>query len=60
VLQYLAPTMQFLLGVLFFHEELGLARLIGFGLVWVALVLFTSDLMTQRRRQVRVVVPEPV
>jgi chloramphenicol-sensitive protein RarD len=60
VLQYLAPTMQFLLGVLFFHEELGLARLLGFCLVWAALCLFTFDLLSQRRRTVRLAVPEPV
>jgi chloramphenicol-sensitive protein RarD len=60
VLQYLAPTMQFLLGVLCFHEALGLARLLGFGLVWLALVLFTSDLMSQHRKHVRVAVAEPV
>jgi chloramphenicol-sensitive protein RarD len=60
VLQYLAPTMQFLLGVLVFHEALGLARLLGFCLVWAALCVFTVDLLTQRRRQVRLAVPEPV
>jgi chloramphenicol-sensitive protein RarD len=60
VLQYLAPTMQFLLGVLFFHESLGVARLLGFCLVWIALCVFTADLLTQRRRQVRLAVPEPV
>ena len=60
VLQYLAPTMQFLLGVLFFHEALGLARLLGFCLVWAALGLFTADLMSQRRRTTRFAVPEPV
>jgi chloramphenicol-sensitive protein RarD len=60
VLQYLAPTMQFLLGVLLFHEALGSARLLGFALVWLALAMFTLDLMHQRRRQVRLAVPEPV
>ena len=60
VLQYLAPTMQFLLGVLLFHEALGLARLLGFCLVWAALGLFTADLMSQRRRSVRLAVAEPV
>jgi len=60
VLQYLAPTLQFLIGVLVLDEPLGSARLLGFGLVWVALVIFTFDLMTARRRQVRLVVPEPV
>jgi chloramphenicol-sensitive protein RarD len=60
VLQYLAPTMQFLLGVLVFHEEMGVTRLLGFGLVWVALCVFTVDLLSQRRRTVRVAVSEPV
>ncbi|GAC1444243.1 MAG: EamA family transporter RarD [Mycobacteriales bacterium] len=60
VLQYLAPTMQFLLGVLLFHEALGLARLVGFCVVWAALVLFTADLMSQRRQSGRLAVPEPV
>ena len=53
VLQYLAPTLQFLLGVLLFHEPLGLARLLGFCLVWLALVVFTADLLGERRRQTR-------
>jgi chloramphenicol-sensitive protein RarD len=60
VLQYLAPTMQFLLGVLFFHEALGTARLLGFCLVWVALCVFTADLLSQRRRSPRIAVPAPV
>jgi chloramphenicol-sensitive protein RarD len=60
ILQYLAPTMQFLLGVLVFHEGMGLARLLGFCLVWTALVLFTADLLRQRRRTIRIAVPEPV
>ncbi len=59
VLQYLAPTMQFLLGVLLFHEPLGLARLLGFCLVWLALVVFTADLLGERRRQTRRTVLAP-
>lgn len=60
LLQYLAPTMQFLIGVLVFREALGLARLVGFGLVWLALVIFTVALMTEHRRQGRLPVAEPV
>lgn len=60
VLQYLAPTMQFLLGVLLFHEQLGIARLLGFCLVWAALGVFTVDLLRQRRHAMRLAVPEPV
>jgi chloramphenicol-sensitive protein RarD len=60
VLQYLAPTMQFLIGVVVLGEPLGVAKVIGFCLVWVALGLFSADLMTHRRRTVRLAVPEPV
>ncbi|MCA1712891.1 MAG: EamA family transporter RarD [Actinobacteria bacterium] len=59
VLQYLAPTMQFLLGVLVFDEALGLAKLLGFVLVWVALCAFTLDLVRSSRRN-RMPVAEPV
>jgi chloramphenicol-sensitive protein RarD len=38
-LQYIAPTLQFLIGVLVFQEEFSAARFIGFGLVWTALIL---------------------
>lgn len=53
LLQYLAPVIQFALGVLLFGEEMPLARWIGFGLVWVALVLFTVEAIRHRQRQLR-------
>ena len=40
ILQYMTPTMQFLLGVVVYHEAFPTARLVGFGLVWTALALF--------------------
>lgn len=43
LLQYVAPTMQFLLGWLWFHEAMPLGRWFGFGLIWVALVVITVD-----------------
>ena len=49
LLQYLAPTMQFLLGLLYFHEHMSTGRWIGFGLVWSALVLITVDGLWRRR-----------
>jgi chloramphenicol-sensitive protein RarD len=58
VLQYLAPTLQFLIGVLLYGEPMPLAELLGFVLVWVALALFTSDTL-RRRRQLRLAVPQP-
>ncbi|QTE31613.1 EamA family transporter RarD [Pengzhenrongella sicca] len=43
MLQYIAPTMQFLLGILVFGEHMPVARWWGFALVWVALVILTVD-----------------
>jgi chloramphenicol-sensitive protein RarD len=59
-LQYLAPTLQFLWGVLVVGEAMPAERWVGFGLVWVALVLFTVDLLRARpRRVVEEIVPAP-
>ena len=55
LLQYLAPTIQFALGILVFREDMPASRWIGFGLVWVALVLFTVETVNHRRRQLRLV-----
>ena len=55
LLQYLAPTIQFALGILVFEEAMPASRWIGFGLVWVALVMFTVEALTHRRRQLRLV-----
>ncbi len=43
ILQYVGPTMQFLIAVLVFHEEMPAARWFGCGLVWLALVGLTAD-----------------
>ena len=40
VLQYIAPTLQFLIGVFLYHEPFDQSRLVGFGLVWLALIIF--------------------
>lgn len=40
ILQYLAPTIQFLIGVLVYKEPFDQSRLIGFGIVWLALIVF--------------------
>lgn len=60
LLQYLAPSLQFAIGVLVVGEPLPPARLTGFVVVWVALALFTADALGHHRRQLRVAVPEPV
>jgi chloramphenicol-sensitive protein RarD len=55
VLQYINPTMQFLLGILIYKEPFDHHRLIGFSVVWVALILFgVEGLLAQRRSKVPV------
>lgn len=48
--QFLAPVLQFLFGWLFLHEEMPLERWVGFGLVWLALVVLTVDMILASRR----------
>lgn len=40
ILQYLAPTIQFLIGVFMYKEPFDTTRFIGFGIVWLALIIF--------------------
>jgi chloramphenicol-sensitive protein RarD len=40
ILQYIAPTLQFLIGVFLYREPFDRSRLIGFSLVWMALIIF--------------------
>ena len=53
LLQYLAPILQFALGVLYFHEAMPAGRWVGFVMVWIALVIFTVEANAHRRRQLR-------
>jgi chloramphenicol-sensitive protein RarD len=50
MLQYTAPILQLAVGVWVFHEPMPAARLIGFVLVWLALIVFTWDAIRHARR----------
>ncbi|KAG0772784.1 hypothetical protein G6F22_015444 [Rhizopus arrhizus] len=43
ILQYIAPSLQLLLGVFFFHEGFDTGKAIGFAAIWAGLVLFVGD-----------------
>jgi chloramphenicol-sensitive protein RarD len=43
ILQYIAPSIQFGLGVLIFHEPLTAARLVGFILIWLACAIYSVE-----------------
>lgn len=53
LLQYLTPMLQLLCGVLLLGEYVPPARWVGFGLVWLALVVLTADSLRAARRAVR-------
>lgn len=50
MLQFLAPTLQFLLAVAVYGEPFTRAHAIAFGAIWAALILYTSSLIATRRR----------
>jgi len=49
ILQYIAPTMIFLIAVLVFHEPFGPARAVAFPLIWLALILYTGAMIRTAR-----------
>jgi chloramphenicol-sensitive protein RarD len=57
LLQYISPSLQFVLGVWVFHEAFDSARLLGFALIWSALALYSIDAW---RFSVRASVPAPL
>ncbi|MCU1571920.1 MAG: rarD [Micrococcaceae bacterium] len=52
LLQYFAPVLQFLIAITVLGEHMGLDRWIGFGIVWLALVLLTVDMLRTYRQNV--------
>jgi chloramphenicol-sensitive protein RarD len=50
LLQYIAPTMQFLIGVWLYHEPFTIANLVGFCIIWIALIVLWVEGFRQYRR----------
>jgi chloramphenicol-sensitive protein RarD len=50
LLQYISPTLQFLCGIYLYGEPFDHTRLIGFGIIWLALLVFTGESLLDRRR----------
>jgi chloramphenicol-sensitive protein RarD len=60
-LQYLSPTCSFCLGVFVYHEPFSRAHLITFGLIWLALIIFTVEAIFRLRgRRARTVLAESI
>jgi chloramphenicol-sensitive protein RarD len=50
MLQYLSPSIQFLLAIYVMHEEINPTRLLSFGLIWVSLAIYSADSLLRRSR----------
>jgi chloramphenicol-sensitive protein RarD len=57
LLQFVAPIIQFAIGVWVLGEPMTVERWIGFGLVWVALIVLSADSIVMSRRH-RAAVPD--
>ena len=51
ILQFLAPTLQFLIAWLFYHESMSVPRLLSFALIWAAIALYAVDALRGERPQ---------
>src|SRR3954454_1015689 len=50
LMQYITPTVQFILGLVVFGEPMPPMRWVGFGLIWLSLALFTIETLGNRQR----------
>ncbi|MCO5193610.1 MAG: EamA family transporter RarD [Anaerolineae bacterium] len=51
IMQYIAPTFQFMIGVFIFDEPFSPQLLVGFSIIWTALALYTLEGVVRRRRK---------
>ena len=50
LVQYIGPTLQFLTGILVFHEAFPRSRAIGFAFIWAGLAIYAADGLRRNRR----------
>jgi chloramphenicol-sensitive protein RarD len=58
ILQYVSPTLQFLIGVLVYHEAFTFIQFIGYAIVWSALILFGMESYLTYRSKIAIMEPE--
>jgi chloramphenicol-sensitive protein RarD len=49
MLQYISPTIQFLIAIFVLHEPINAMQLLSFGLIWVSLAIYSADSVMRRR-----------
>jgi chloramphenicol-sensitive protein RarD len=57
ILQFIAPSLQFIVGAVIYGEPVSWLRLGGFAFIWTGLIVFTAD--AWRRSKKAAVIPEP-
>jgi chloramphenicol-sensitive protein RarD len=50
IMQYIAPTLQFLLGIFLYKESFDTSHLIGFAFVWIGLLIFLAEGFWEKRK----------
>lgn len=55
IMQYIAPTLQFLIGVFLYKEPFTRIKLVGFAMVWLALLIFWFEGVVARRKRARLI-----
>jgi chloramphenicol-sensitive protein RarD len=58
IMQYLTPTLQFLLGVLVYREPFSSRQAVGFGIVWIGLIVFCAESLLFHRTPPAGPIPE--
>lgn len=58
LLQYICPIAIFLIGVLAFNEAMSVGRWIGFGVIWIALIVFSADVYRDGKKRRNILVLE--
>ncbi|WP_367872331.1 EamA family transporter RarD [Luteolibacter sp. Populi] len=51
ILQFMAPTLQFLIGWRFYHEEMTRSRLASFAMIWTAVAVYAADAIARSKRK---------
>jgi chloramphenicol-sensitive protein RarD len=59
VIQYISPTLMFVLGIVAFHEPFNVHKLIGFALIWAALAVYSANGVRSARQRRHALPPVP-
>jgi chloramphenicol-sensitive protein RarD len=50
IMQYITPTIVFLIAIFLFHEEFDIKKLAAFAMIWAAVILYTISILASARQ----------